>query len=499
MTVPALQIEVCDGAQMERFIDEWWDDRVSYFKYCLGMTPTDQQGDALIGLDQNEAVAIKSGHGTGKSSLMSGCIHHYMDCRDMPQAICTAPSKHQLQDVLWKEVAKWHNVKLPLFKQRMEWTRERYFHKQHLDNWCAFARTATKENPESLQGIHGAYVLKVIDEGSAVVDAVYDVLDGAHGRYETKEIIGANPTRLDGRFYQIFTDPKFMQAYKRLTFSCLKSLTSAGGNCRDQDVEKIRQKFGEDSNMYRVRVLGEFPLRDGDSFIPFDLVEAALYREMLDTVWKTAPVVFGVDVARGGDDETVIAIRQGDYFHPYHVLRNLDTTRVANYVKALANAWKPASIFVDLIGWGAGVHDQLFHSGFPSIGVNVAENAAMDPVKYHRQRDEIWGNARDWFELRRGMIPRFYKTSINCVPIEDDVQLLVGEWTTPRYRFDNKGRFVIESKDDLKRRNVDSPNRADAHNLTFASPTLAYKQEDDWGRDDNEYQGNKPLDPEAGY
>ncbi|KAF0218805.1 MAG: hypothetical protein FD174_2588 [Geobacteraceae bacterium] len=492
------RIEVCDGAQMARYIDEWWDDRVSYTKYCIGITPTNQQGDALKALDKHDSVSIKSGHGTGKSSLFAWCIHHYLDCRTGGVKVpCTAPSKHQLQDVLWAEVKKWHDKKLPLFADRMEWTRERYFHKVMGDNHQAVARTATKENPTALQGFHAEYVLKVMDEAPGVHDDIWDVWDGAHGRQETKELNGGNPTRLEGSFWKIHNDPKFMTVYKRLTFSCLKSLVSEGGNCRDQDVEKIAAKFGVDSNMYRVRVLGEFPLRDGDSFIPFDLVSGSLYREILEAIWKAHPVVFGVDVAYFGDDETVIAIRQGDIFHPYHVLRGMDTFQTASYVKALANIYKPTGIFVDVIGWGAGVHDNLSNSGFPSYGVNVAESPALDPHTYLRLRDELWGNARDWFEARRGVICNRYKTSLKGNIIEDDTQIIVGEWTTPKYHISGKGKIVIESKEDLKRRGVGSPNRADAHNLTFAQPTAAYKLDD--APEDGENDRYQPLDPECGY
>lgn len=490
------RIEVCDGEQMDRYIEEWWNDRLAYVKYCIGATPTDQQGSALLALDNHDAVSIKSGHGTGKSAVMAWAINHFMDCRPFPKIPCTAPSKHQLQDVLWAELKKWHDHKLEIFQARMEWTRERYFHKNYSDRWMAIARTATKENPSALQGFHAEYLLKVMDEAPGVPDEIWDTWDGAHGRIETKELNAGNPTRLEGSFFKIHNDVRFMSAYHRLTFSCLDSLVSNGGNCRDQDVEKIVKKFGKDSNMYRIRVLGEFPLRDSDSFIPFDLVQSALYREVPGEVWKNAPVVFGVDVARFGDDETVIAIRQGDYFHPYHVLRNKDTVQIASYVKALANKLKPHAIFVDVIGWGAGVHDNLYHAGFPSYGINVAESPACNTdEEYHRLRDEIWGLARDWFETRRGVIPTKYHTNLKGMAEEDENQLLVGEWTTPKYKIPH-GKIIIESKEDLKRRGVASPNRADAHNLTFAQPLAAYQIDD---APDEDMSGWSPLDMESGY
>ena len=100
------------------------------------------------------------------------------------------------------------------------------------------------------------------------------------------------------------------------------------------------------SNMWKVRVLGEFPMRDGDSFIPFDWVYNSIGRDIPDQ--KGAPIVFGCDIARYGDNRTVIAIKQGNEFLPYHTLRNKSIPEVARYIAVLANKMKPRMIFIDV-------------------------------------------------------------------------------------------------------------------------------------------------------
>lgn len=466
--------------QVTRMIEDFWDDRVGFVKYVIGKTPTDQQGSALEALDTEPHVSVRSGHGCGKSTVESWCVLHYMSCRPFPKVPCTAPSKHQLEDILWAELSKWHRQMNPLFAHQFIWTKHKFFHKSHPEEWFAAARTATKENPEALQGFHADYVLRVIDEASGVPEPIFEVSDGAHGRLETKELMCANPTRRDGTFYRSHNQDK--ESYATLTWSCLDSAIAPPDYAR-----RMERKYGEDSNIYRVRVLGQFPFHDGDSFIPYHLAEDALSREVppQDSFTK----VFGVDVARFGDDDTVVAIRQGDEFLPMHSMRGKGTMEVAGYVAYLANDLKPEQIFVDVIGIGSGVYDRLEELGFPVVAVNVSESPATNPLKYKRLRDELWGNMRDWLEMRRGKLH------------DNEDRDLIGQLTTPRYKITSDGKIVIESKDDMRRRGLSSPNLADAAIMTFAQPMSAYTRDRDdffddlYGREDD----FQPLDSEAGY
>ncbi len=462
-------------------INELWDNRVDFVKYVIGETPTDQQGDALRALDRHDAVSITSGHGCGKSSVQSWDVLHYMNCRPFPKVPCTAPTKHQLYDVLWAELSKWHRKMQPAFREQFQWTKEKFFHKAHPEEWFAVARTATKENPEALQGFHADYVSIVVDEASGVLDSSYEVLEGAHGKIETKMLLCGNPTRREGAFFD--SHHRLKDLYHRLQWSCLDSPLVP-----ERFIKRIEKRFGLESNIYRVRVLGLFPLHSEDTFIPYSWVEEALVREIPPQ--DEHPLVFGLDVARYGDDYTVLARRQGDEFKEYDVLKNKNTMEVTGFVARAANKEKPRHIFVDVIGLGAGVYDRLYELGFPVIPVNVAESPAINGREYRRLRDELWGHMRDWLEMKRGRL------------WDNEDGDLLGELTGPFIDYLSDGRIVVESKDQMKKRRLMSPNIADACIMTFAQPYAAYKQEDDDFYEEYSAYADRayaPLDSWAGY
>ena len=420
-------------------------------------------------------------HNTGKSTMMAWMILHYMSCRPAPKIVCTSPSKDQLRNVLWPELLKWHNKMNSLFSSQFVWRKESYVHKDH-EEWFAVARTATKDNPEAMQGLHSEYLLRILDEGSGIPEEVFEVIEGATGTKETKELLCGNPTRLDGTFFDAFN--KSAEFYKTFSWSSLDSPIRP-----ERVIERIRRKYGEDSNMWLVRVLGQFPRRDGDSYIPYDWAMDALNRDIPSQ--KDFPKVFGCDIARYGADATVIAVRQGDEFLPYHILRNKSTMETAAYIAYLANKEKPVAIFVDSIGVGGGVVDRLEELSFPVIGVNVAESPALDGQKYKRLRDELWGQMRDWFEARKGKI------------WDNQENDLVGELTSVKYRILSNGKIQVETKDEMKKRGLESPNLADSAIMTFAQPVSNYVRETEefWadvyggGAREPEYA----LDAEAGY
>ena len=276
-------------------------------------------------------------------------------------------------------------------------------------------------------------------------------------------------------------------AYKR---SLAMFLLIAAGSCLDSPIapknfiDRSRRRYGEASNFWRVRILGLEPRAEGDSYIPYDLANDAVDRDIMaqDNYFK----VFGVDVARYGSDDTVIACRQGDLFHPYDVLHGKSTMEVANYVAHRANKEKPNMIFIDVIGIGSGVYDRLEELGYPVFAVNVTETPSQSE-SYVRLRDELWGNIRTWLELRRGKM------------WDNKDGDLVGQLTTPRYKFMAGGKILLESKDEMKKRGLESPNVADAHIMTFALPAMQYVRDlpvDEFDDTGDQYQ---PFDRETGY
>jgi phage terminase large subunit len=221
-------------------------------------------------------------------------------------------------------------------------------------------------------------------------------------------------------------------------------------------IDEMAARYGTESNAFRVRVLGEFPRRDDDTVIPLELVEAAMHRDVAGA--PTASAVWGLDVARFGSDASALAIRRGNVVSEVRTWRGLDLMQTCGAVKheydGLAPEERPAEILVDSIGLGAGVCDRLRELGLPARGVNVAESPSLGAT-YANLRAELWFRLKAWLEARDCRIPKD--------------EALFAELTAPRYAFTSSGKMKVEAKDDLKRRGLPSPDRADALCLTLAT------------------------------
>jgi len=236
--------------------------------------------------------------------------------------------------------------------------------------------------------------------------------------------------------------------------SCLDSQRVAPGY-----VTEIAQRYGMDSNAYRVRVLGECPVADADTVMPASLVDDAMTRDVpLD---PSMPVIWGVDVARFGSDASVLIKRHGNVVPEMpRRWRQFDTMQLAGALKSeydSAGAGRPNLIVIDVIGIGAGVVDRLHEQNLPILGVNVAE-VASTTGRYARLRDELWVRCREWLESRAVRLPR-----------ADDLR---ADLVAPRYQFLSDGRMQVESKNSMRGRSLPSPDSADALIHTFAEQGL---------------------------
>jgi phage terminase large subunit len=397
-------------------------------------------------VDQDKPISIRSGHGVGKSCWLAWIIIWWMVTKDEPRIPCTAPTGHQLNDVLWGELAKWHK-RLPVtLKKELEIKAERVSATRNPREYYAAARTARKEQPEALQGYHSGDLLFVADEASGIDDIIFELGEGSMSTKGARTILTGNPTRTSGYFFDSHNRLRSLWWTHKVSSNDAKMVDPAYA-------ERMGKRYGTESNIYRVRVLGEFPLTDDDSVIPLEYAESAVDRDV-DPV--TDRVVWGVDVARFGDDESALAKRQGNV-QPEKV-RSWKGKDLMQTVGIIVNEYneskkKPDLILVDSIGLGAGVVDRLKEHGIPVRGVNVAESSSTSE-KYMRLRDELWWKSREWLQEK------------NC-KLQDDSDL-IGELTSPKYSFTSSGKILIESKVDMKKRGVPSPNVADAWNLTFA-------------------------------
>jgi hypothetical protein len=417
---------------------------------ALGADPTEQQWEASKALVEKRRVSIRSGHGTGKSAFMAWCVLWFLCCYFPCKVPCTAPTSHQLADILWAEIAMWHRKmaeRVPELAVEFEWSSEKFYLKSHAHESFAVARTSRPERPEALQGFHSEFVLFLIDEASGVVEQVFQVAEGALSTDGAFVVMAANPTREDGYFFD--SHHKMRERWAALHWdgeqSPLVSRTY---------VDDMRLKYGEDSPVYQVRVKGNF-VTAVDGVIPLSLCEAARTREVAASGQRR----WGLDPARFGDDSTALAKRHGNVQpEPTKEWHGKDTMQTVGLLKAEFDATpaaeRPEVICIDVIGLGAGVVDRAKEIGLPVVGVNVAESASAND-HYNRLRDELWFKGREWLEAR------------DCRMADDDA--LVAELTTPKYTILSSGKIKVEGKDELRKRGVKSPNRADAWLMTFAN------------------------------
>lgn len=422
--------------------------------------PRQWQAEALVLIGQkiksgatlSEAIQIAtaSGHGIGKSALVAMVMLWAMATREDTRGVVTANTEKQLTTKTWPELAKWH--RMCIVRHWFEFTATALYSSQptHEKTWRIDAIAWSLNNTEAFAGLHnkGKRILVVFDEASAVGDLIWEVTEGALTDSDTEIIWLAfgNPTRNTGRFRECFGRLKH-----RWTPRQIDSRDVEGTNLAQ--IAKWIEDYGEDSDFVRVRVLGVFPRAGSNQLIPGDLVEAAQQREAV--VDKGAPLVLGVDLARFGDDQSVIRFRRGRDARTLEPIkwRNRDTHFSANKVAEIIKLVKPDAVFIDGGGVGAGVIDNLNAWGFRVREVNFGGSANASQ-EYVNKRAEMWGDMLKW--LPTGAID-------SDTELRDD---LIG----PEYGYDKDMRMILEKKEDMKKRGLASPDDGDALALTFAEP-----------------------------
>lgn len=429
-------------------IAQFRDDPRFFVRSVLGATPQKWQGEALDAIAAHDKVAIKSGHGVGKTAFEAWVTLWWLLTHYPCKVAVTANSAHQLSDVLWTEIDRWARNMPKAFKDLLEFKSDKIALKGAPDSF-AVARTSRRENPESLAGFHSPHMLFVVEEASGVPNVIFETASGALSTPGAKIIMCGNPTRSDGYFYDAFHADR--EKWHCITVSC-----EDGEYVDPKFIGDMAEKYGEASNVFRVRVLGEFPTQSDDVLLPLHLVEDATRRDV--EAGPTTPVVWGLDVARFGSDRSALAKRQGNVLvEPIKTWQNKDLMELAGIVLAEHDAvpysMRPQAIYIDAIGLGAGLADRLRELDLPAVAVAVSETASLKD-RFNRLRDELFWSAREWFEAR------------DCHMPEDDT--LIAELTGIRYKYLSSGKLKIESKDEMKKRGQRSPDTADAFVLTFA-------------------------------
>lgn len=429
----------------EAFVKSYANKPVEFARNVIGVEPLPWQIELMQSVASGERrISVRAGHGVGKSSCCSWILLWFMFCRFPQKAVCTAPTASQLFDALFSEVKHWANKMPDVLRDQIEIFTDRIVLKGAPESSFISARTSSAERPEALAGIHSENVLLIVDEASAIPEAVYESAAGSMSGHCATTILIGNPTRNTGLFFK--THHQLRGDWKTMHVSCLDNRLVS------QDfVEQIKSTYGEGSNAYRVRVLGEFSLRDDDSLIAADLVDAAMSRDVaLDT---TQDLIYGVDVARFGSDRTVICKRRGNVVVELRHWSGEDLMGTVGRIVHEAKIDKPTEICVDSIGLGGGVADRLRELGLNVRDVNVSESTALNPQAY-RLRDELWIATKDWLETRAVKLPK-----------DDELR---AELIGPTYSFTSNGKIKVEGKSEMKRRGMRSPDLADAVCLSFS-------------------------------
>jgi phage terminase large subunit len=420
----------------------------TFVRQILGVEPDDWQLEALDALAAGKSVAVRSGHGVGKSALEAWAILWFLATRPNALVPCTAPTDDQLARILWPEISRWLQ-RSPL-RDILEWRPTTVTYRGRASTWFAVARASNR--PENLAGFHARHVLYVTDEASGIGDSLFQVVEGALTTEGALMLMCGNPTKATGYFVDAF-------GKNRAEWHCIHVSSEDSTRVSKAWVEREARMWGRDSDVFRVRVMGLPPKAEADTFISLDLAEKAAAR----TAVPAGPLEMGVDVARMGDSETVFVTRRGYAVLALEHYRKRDTQEVAGLAVALARrtmeeqAHPAIAIKVDDAGVGGGVTDALRAVAREDPRLTIV------PCNFGGPGDDHYVNATGvmWGFLREAM-----RTDELAIPNDDD---LIGQLTTRKYKVTPRG-IQLETKDEMRKRKLPSPDRADALALAFYTP-----------------------------
>jgi hypothetical protein len=395
-------------------------------------------------------LAIASGHGAAKTTFVAWMIEWFMSCRPHPQVVCTANTETQLNTKTWRELAKWH--KLSAVRDWFDWTATSFYLKAHPDTWKANAIPWSENNSEAFAGTHEESVLVVFDEASKISDKIWEVTDGIFTTKKNIWLVCGNGTRNTGRFYECFHKHKrFWKTWN------IDSRTCKAAN-KDYLDRLITQYGGEDQDQSKVRVRGLFPASATRQLISTESVEKAM--DFQAEGWDLLPKVLGCDIARFGENSSVLIYRQGRKVFEPIVLPKQDLMQTAHVIAEEMKKGRPIQTFVDGSGIGAGVVDRLRQLNFPVVDVNGG-NSSLNP-RFLNKRAEMWWAGKEFIENGQCELPKDSK--------------LKDELTCTEYDYTDKGRIRLDRKTDIMEQYGFSPDRADALMLTFAYPVSDYSE-----------------------
>ena len=450
---------------------EWKESPLLFVKECIRANPTDQQADFLYNFTKpgtSQKTSIRSGHGTGKDACASWIIIWFQTTRLTsnaltntplyPKVVCTAPTAHQLQDILWSELSKW--LRQSLVSDEFVIQKDKMFHKDSPKEWwvravAISARATKEEQAEAFAGFHGDHLLVLVDEASGMPDPIFITAEGALTQEDNHLLLIGNMTKNTGYFYDSHFHSGIAKMFNKYHWDSRNS-----SNVKPSYVEYMKAKYGETSNVFKIRVAGDPPLEDEKTFIPLYTAIQCVGNDIV--VPEDEPLYRGLDVARYGDDASIDLPRRGNLILPWETYRTMNVITLAGHVQRTYIESEALGLAVDEIGVGAGVVDWLEKKNLPGLyGVNVSL-ASSELAQYDRLRDELWWRMREKCAQGVYSFPDITKPGEELSMGQE----LANELATPTYDFNAHGGFKIESKRDMKSRGHASTNIADALGLS---------------------------------
>lgn len=465
---PQEKAELKQAEEAAKLLEVWRRDPVAFIEFCWPDSVVwAKLREVCAAVPYHSRIVVRSGHGVGKSWLMARLAIWWMSCYDHAKVITTAPTWTQVEKILWAEIRTAYNSAVVPFGGHMlqtEW-------KISDDRFAIGIATAEQSQNRQfgatrIQGYHSPNLLFLLDEGAGVAEEIWtgalSLLTGENNRL----LAIGNPTSPEGAFFDAF---KGDSGWKKIQISCtdhpnvVKGQTVVPGAVTRKWVEERREEWGETSVLYKAKVLGEFPDESDDTLIPMSHIMAAVERKWLpdlDKEGKEIPrpawlTMWATDIARYGDDETVVFRREDRNFLYEMISKKSATTRTAGEItRKWVECKTRGTVFTDDGGVGGGVTDILRENGVTTQAVNFGEKAE-DTEKFYNRKAEMFWRMKLAFKDGEVSIPN------------DEV--LISQLASVRYYYTKTGQIAIESKDDMKRRGLKSPDRADALAIAFCA------------------------------
>lgn len=393
-------------------------------------------------------LAVGAGHGVGKSAAASWLILFFASTRPNPAGVVTAGTATQLSTKLWRELKKWLDISA--VAHWFDWQAQSLKLKEERAKWAMNAIPWSDSNPHAFAGTHEENVFMLFDEGSTISDVIYETAEGAFTTPGGMWVVFGNRTASSGKFNGFFTKPS---RYWRTMIVDARRSRMANRN----KIQEWKEQYGEDSDFFRVRVMGQAPKGGDTRIITAEDIDAAVLREMHEE-WLSSetPLIMGIDPAGGGTSRSAVVLRRGPLVKKEWIIRFSESNqmRVASIIASHLSRHKPDYAFIDAHGIGKPIYDRLVQLGYyqliPVYGGDVS--AVQERLRYYNPRAEMWGRMAEWLKVSNVPDDRDLRDELLAQPMDRD----------------SRNRLVLMSKQEMREKGIASPDTADALGYTFA-------------------------------